>query len=116
MTGKAAGETFVMHRCMRLAVTVAACGDRAVPVLVACNAGNRFMFAEAFFPDSIDPGMTGTAGFRRQVLAVLNLSRHVRRMACNAGGQSLPLLMRFMAGEAGWFKAVRCVAGRAGNL
>jgi len=116
MAGKAAGETFMMRRYMRLAVTVGACGDRAVPVLVACNAGNRFMFAETFFPGSINPGMTGTAGNRRQILAVLNLSRHMRRMACNAAGQSLSLLMRFMAGEAGWFKAVRGVTGNADNL
>jgi hypothetical protein len=87
-----------------------------MPALVARNAGNRFMFAETIFPGSINPGMTGTAGNRRQILAVLNLSRHMRRMACNAGCQSLPLLMRFMAGEAGWFKAVRGVAGKAGNL
>ena len=86
MAGKTTGKTFVKRRSMRLAVTVAACGDRAVPVLVARNAGNRFMFAETFSPGSINPGMTGTTGIRRQILAVLNLSRHVRRMACNAGG------------------------------
>lgn len=116
MTVEAIGESFVQRRRMWPGVTIGTRRYRAMPVLVACGAGNRLVFAETFIPGCEDLGMAIAAVIRREILDVLNLSGHVSRMACPAGGRSLALLMRLMAGDAGRFKAVRGVAGNAGNI
>lgn len=101
---------------MRLAMTVGTLRNVAVLVLVAGDTGQRPVFAGISQQFDEYLCMAGTTGARGHIFGKGDLPRLMNRMALEAGWQFLPLKMRLVTGEAGWFETVRCVARGTGNF